>query len=71
MKLKVIDMFEWYAKLKCLLGLHQYIPIRYIWVQHRQPVYVDDPNYTKQGEIIVSILRCTCCNKRKEIKILK
>jgi hypothetical protein len=71
MKWNKDKIMEWYAKIRCFLGLHQYIPVRYVWVQHKQPIYFEDQNYSKQGEAIVSVLRCSCCDKRKEIKILK
>jgi hypothetical protein len=62
---------QWFARIFCFLGMHTYVPSRYVWVQYKGPMYFDDPNYSKEGEGIVSAMRCTCCNKRIDIEVLK
>jgi len=61
---------DWYGRIKCFLGLHQFHPIRFVWVRFKSPVYYDG-EYPQEGEIIVSVLVCTCCNKRIEIDVKK
>ncbi len=62
---------EWYSRIRCWFGLHQFVPVRYVWTQNKQPLYFEDQSYSKDGDAIVTVLRCTCCNKRIEIEVLK
>lgn len=63
-------MFQWVSKIKCFFGVHQYIPIRSIWVRFKQPVYFGN-EYGQEGETIVSVIYCPVCGKRTEITVLK
>lgn len=59
-------------KIGCFFGFHQYISIREEWFLYRQKeLYIENQDYLKQGENIVSVLLCPHCGKRKEIQINK
>lgn len=65
-------MFQWVRAIPCAFGFHDYIPIREEWFLYKQKeLYLDHPDYLKQGENIVTVMICTCCHKRKEIGLEK
>ena len=63
---------QWYCRLRCFFGLHQYVPIRGSMFQYRQKeLYLENQDYIRESELIMSVLYCPCCGKRIEIKINK
>ena len=65
-------MFQWIRKIGCVFGFHGYIPIREEWLLYRQrELYLENQDYMKQGENIVSVIYCPHCGDRIDIKIKK
>jgi len=61
---------QWVRRIWCFFGFHDYVPIREEWFMMRQKEkYLENPDYMKHGENITSVILCTCCYKRVEIKI--
>lgn len=61
---------QWVRRIPCFFGFHDFIPIREEWFLYKQKeLYVENPDYLKQGENITTIILCTCCHKRVEIKV--
>ena len=61
---------EWVRKISCYFGFHDYKPIREEWFMYRQKeLYLENPDYMKHGENFVTVMICTCCKKRVEIKV--
>ena len=61
---------QWFTRLFCFLGMHQYQPIRQIWVQHHQPLYFDG-SYAREGENITTKLYCPHCGDVVVIEVDK
>jgi len=63
---------QWYSKIRCFLGIHQWVAIREEWFLYKQKeLYLEHPDYMKQGENIVSVIYCPCCGERRVIDIKK
>jgi len=71
-KMKKVIKVQWVRKIGCFFGFHQWITIREEWFLYKQKeLYIEHPDYKKQGENIVSVILCPYCNKRVEIQINK
>ncbi len=65
-------MLQWVRTLGCLFGFHQWVSIREEWFLYKQKeLYLEHPDYMKEGENIVSVIYCPCCGERREINIQK
>jgi len=63
---------QWIARISCFFGFHQYNPIRGSMFEYRQKeMYLENQDYRKESELIISVLYCPICKKRVEIKINK
>lgn len=61
---------KWIGKILCWCDIHQWIPVREVWVRFRSPQYFEN-EYTQEGENIVSKIICVRCLKSIEIDIKK
>lgn len=65
-------MFQWVRRIPCFFGYHDFMPIREEWFLYKQrELYLEHPDYMKEGENIVSVMLCPHCKKRVEIQVEK
>lgn len=63
---------QWIRRILCFFGFHDYVPIREEWFTYKQKeMYLEHPDYRKHGENITTVILCTCCKNRVEIKVEK
>jgi hypothetical protein len=61
---------QWVRKILCFFGFHHFLPIREEWFMYRQKqLYLENQDYLKHGENIVTVIWCPHCKKRIEIKV--
>ena len=61
---------QWVRRVACFFGFHQFVPIREEWFLYRQKqLYLENQDYLKHGENIVTVVWCPNCRKRIEIKV--
>jgi hypothetical protein len=63
---------EWIRRIACFFGFHQYVPIRGSSFLYRQKeLYIENQDYMRETELIISKLYCPHCGKVMEINIKK
>ena len=65
-------MLQWVRTIGCVFGFHRHIPIREEWLLYRQKeLYLENQDYMKNGENIVTVLYCPVCGDRIKIDVKK
>lgn len=63
---------QWIRRIGCFFGFHNYLPLREEWFMYRQKqLYLEDQDYLKHGENIISVYVCPYCKKKINVKVDK